>query len=213
LGNVVPNVRKHLSNEIEKVGNQMFGRTKGKAQDATPSAAEVAEGGSPPAPKVPPADQVRRQRAAIAVRHSLAFSQIVSLLMRSAQHRRYPIAALQWLVLPPLLTGQFSIAEARSKENGASAPVAVALWAKVSPEVDKRLSEALEQPIQLRPREWRSGDIPWLVAAIGDPRAMPQFLKHLGETVFKGQEVKIRGRGPDGKVIVQMLSSATAASG
>jgi cytolysin-activating lysine-acyltransferase len=135
----------------------------------------------------------------------LAFAQIVSILMRSGRHKRYPIAALEWLVLPPLLTGQFSLAEARSKQNGVSVPVAVALWARVSPDVDKRLSEGLDKPIQLRPTEWRSGEILWLIEAAGDRRALPQFLKHLGATTFKGREVKVRSRGDDGKVAVKSL--------
>jgi cytolysin-activating lysine-acyltransferase len=144
------------------------------------------------------------------VRHSLAFAQIVSLLMRSAQHKRYPIGALEWLVVPPLLTGQFSIAEAKSKQSGASAPVAVALWARVSPEVDKKLSENLDKPMQLRPREWRSGDILWLVDAVGDARVLPPLLKRLGETTFKGREVKVRSRGADGKVTVTTLKAVAS---
>jgi hypothetical protein len=37
--------------------------------------------------------------------------------------------------------------------------------------VDKRLSENLTAPIRLRPDEWKSGDILWLVDAIGDGAA------------------------------------------
>jgi cytolysin-activating lysine-acyltransferase len=204
----------------------MFGRSKSKAPSA-PSVSEAAgdsstrsvgkaapanamNGKSAAATEVPTAalpNQAARQRAAIAVRHSLAFAQIVSLLMRSAQHKRYPIGALEWLVIPPLLTGQFSIAEARSKQSGASAPVAVALWAKVSPEVDKRLSEDLDKPMLLRPREWRSGDILWLVEVIGDARVLPQLLTRLSESTFKGREVKVRRRGTDGKVTVTTLKA------
>jgi hemolysin-activating ACP:hemolysin acyltransferase len=195
----------------------MFGRSKSKAPEApavetatngatgsVASAVPAQTAASPQAAK-PAQDPTASRRAAIAIRHSLAFSQIVSVLMRSQQHKRYPIAALQWLVLPPLLTGQFSIAEARSKEKGVAMPIAVALWARVSPEIDKRLSENVDKPVQLRPREWRSGDILWLVDAVGDKRAMPQFLKHLQDTVFKGREVKVRSRGADGKTTVKLL--------
>ena len=152
--------------------------------------------------------QQARRRAAIAVRHSLAFAQIVSVLMRSSRHKHYSIADLEWLVLPPLLTGNFSIAEAKSSKNGVSVPVAVALWANVSSEVDKRLSASVDKPMRLRPSEWRSGDIPWLVDAVGDPRVVPQFLKQLAETKFKGRVVKVRSRGHDGKPTVAQLGSA-----
>jgi hemolysin-activating ACP:hemolysin acyltransferase len=153
-----------------------------------------------------------RQRAAIAVRHSLAFAQIVSVIMRSERHRRYPIATLERLVIPPLLTGQFSIAERRSQKNGVSVPVAVALWAKVSAEVDKRLSETLDKPVRLRPSEWRSGETIWLVDAIGDQRVLPAFLKQLSDTTFKGREVKVRSRGKDGKLTVKPLLAAASAT-
>src|SRR5262249_38071220 len=151
-----------------------------------------------------------RRRAAAAVRHSLAFAQIVSLLMhsppRAAQNtaptvpppprpRHYTLGDLEWLVLPPLLTGQCSVAEAKSKENGASVPVAVALWASVSPEVDRRLAENLNTPIRLRPDEWRSGDILWLIDAVGDRPVVPGLLKQLAGKHLKGRGTNVRGRG------------------
>ena len=43
--------------------------------------------------------------------------------------------------------------------SGVRIPVGMALWAKVSPEVDAKLSENLDSPIKLRPDEWRSGEI------------------------------------------------------
>ncbi|HEU0218518.1 MAG TPA: toxin-activating lysine-acyltransferase [Stellaceae bacterium] len=211
----------------------MFGRSKSKASATEESAAGKQAGSGPAAPAVAPAapgakpatrsgtgpsngtetpqDQASRRRAGIAIRHSLAFAQIVGVLMRSRQHSRYPIAALRWLVLPPLLSGQYSIGHSQSAPNRAGGPVAVALWARVSPEVDRKLTETLDKPVQLRAGEWRSGDILWLVEAIGSQRALPPFLKHLSETVFKGWEVKVRFRGADGTVSVQTLQALTAA--
>jgi len=151
-------------------------------------------------------DEARR-RAAAAVRHSLAFAQIVSILMHSPRYRHYTLGDLEWLVLPPLLTGQCSVAEAKSKENGTSIPVAVALWASVSAEVDRRLAENLNTPIRLRPDEWRSGDILWLIDAVGDRRVVPGLLKQLADNTLKGREIKVRGRGEDGKVEVKNLQT------
>jgi hemolysin-activating ACP:hemolysin acyltransferase len=163
----------------------------------------------------PTSDEARR-RAAAAVRHSLAFAQIVSILMHSPRYRHYTLGDLEWLVLPPLLTGQCSVAEAKSKDNGASVPVAVALWASVSPEVDQRLTENLNTPIRLRPDEWRSGDILWLIDAVGDRRVVPGLLKQLADNTLKGREIKVRGRGEGGKVEVKNLQAtlqAAAAAG
>jgi cytolysin-activating lysine-acyltransferase len=89
----------------------------------------------------------------------------------------------------------------------------MALWASVSADVDKKLSENLHLPIRLRPDEWRSGDVLWLIEAVGDPRAVPQLLKQLVETTFKGREVKIRVVGENGKVIVQRIAETASAGG
>ena len=88
-----------------------------------------------------------------------------------------------------------------------SVPVAVAVWATVSAEVDKKLSENLHVPIRLRPDEWQSGDILWLIDAVGDPRVVPQLLRQLVETAFKGREAKMLARAENGKMIVQRIAS------
>ena len=67
-----------------------------------------------------------QRRAAIAVRQSLAFAQIISVLMRSPIYKHYTLADLEWLVLPPLLTGQFSLAEAKTQMDGPGVAVAIA---------------------------------------------------------------------------------------
>jgi hemolysin-activating ACP:hemolysin acyltransferase len=169
---------------------------------AKPDAAAASEGATGG-----PASEEARRRAAAAVRHSLAFAQIVSILMHSPRYRHYTLGDLEWLVLPPLLTGQCSVAEAKSKENGASVPVAVALWASVSADVDRRLTENLSTPIRLRPDEWRSGDILWLIDAVGDRRVVPGLLKQLADNTLKGREIKVRGRGEGGKVEVKNLQT------
>lgn len=86
-------------------------------------------------------------------------------------------------------------------------PVAAAFWAQVSADVDRKLSENLAGPIRLRPDEWRSGEILWLIDAVGDSRALPTFLKHLQENVFKGRPVKMRTRGPDGRAVAGVLGA------
>jgi len=178
------------------------------ARSATPHAAvsskpdDTADG--PPAGGTASTTEAQRP-ATSANRQSLAFAQIVSVLMRSPHYRHYTLGDLEWLVVPPLTSGQWSVAEAQSKQKGASFPVAVALWARVSAEVDKRLSENLHVPIRLRPDEWQSGDILWLVDAVGDPRVVPQLLKQLQETAFKGREAKVRAAGKDKKITVGRL--------
>lgn len=149
-----------------------------------------------------------RHRVASAIRESVAFTQIVSVMMRSKQYRKHTLGDIEWLVLPPLMSGQFRIADASTKKDGPRFPAAVALWASVSPEVDKRLSEKLDEPIRLDPAEWKSGDNLWLIDVIGDARVVPILLKRLQNSTFKNKKVKLRTRDKDGKLVVSMLRPA-----
>ncbi len=150
------------------------------------------------------------------MRMAQSFTSIVAVLMRDPGFKSLRIADLEWLVIPPVLSGQWRVAHARQKEpepapekpapmGNMLMPVAAALWASVSPEIDMRLSSNLDKPIQLRPNEWLSGQHLWLIALAGDRRVLPKFLRQLEETEFKGKTVKLRTNGPDGQTIVQAL--------
>jgi hemolysin-activating ACP:hemolysin acyltransferase len=162
-----------------------------------------AQPGNGGGPAIPEKD---RQKALAALRNSLAFTQIIGVLMRSEHYKHYTLGDLEWLVVPPMLAGQYRIGEAKPKAGG-SIPVAVVLWASVSADVDKRLEQIGRAPIRLRPDEWTSGDILWLVHAAGEPRFVRPVLKQLSETAFKGREVKFRGFSKDGKPEVQLLAA------
>ena len=139
-----------------------------------------------------------------ALQASASFGQVVSVLMRSSQHKHLALADLEWLVVPPLTAGQFAVANMQSKEGGPSVPAAVVLWARVSPEVDQKLSTDLSAPIRLQPDEWKSGDILWLIEAVGDGRLLANFLKNLQEKAFRDREVRVRVRR-DGEQVVSTL--------
>jgi cytolysin-activating lysine-acyltransferase len=182
-------------------------------EDAAGRAAAGADAngsGKPPVAARPGA----RSRDVRQARFAQTFAQVVAVLMRDANFRKMRLADLEWLVLPPVMAGQFRLAQAPSpvgrakgQEGGVLVPVAVALWARVSAEIDTRLSENLDKPLHLRPNEWASGDNVWLIAVAGDRRAVPKFIEELAKTEFKAQRVKMRLRGPDNKVVVKALGS------
>ena len=162
------------------------------------------------------------------LRFAQSFAQIVSVLMRDPGYRSLAIADLEWLVLPAVAAGQFRLAHAPmpaegmpaegmpadgavAQERGALVPAAVALWARVSPLVDKALSENLDKGVRLSPGAWTSGDIVWLIALGGHPRAVPAFLKQLREHEFKDRPVKMRRRMPDGARVVVDLHQPQSA--
>lgn len=146
--------------------------------------------------------EARRRGTIAAARRTLSFGQIVGELMRSPLYKHYTLADLEWLVVPAVMTGQFAIGQTSAKKGGPRSPAAVALWASVSAEVDARLTANPQEALRLRPDEWRSGDILWLVAAAGDPRILPKFLQKLGETTFKDRPVKVRRRKPSGATTI-----------
>jgi hemolysin-activating ACP:hemolysin acyltransferase len=181
---------------------------------AASSAAPSNGKSSGPAPKAQPlgdaalTQKVRQQ--VNAMQNSVAFTQIVGVMMRSQHYRAYTLADLEWLLVPPMLARQYRIGQATAKD-GMSFPVAVVLWASVSAEVDRRLAQLQEPPVRLQPAEWTSGDILWLAHAAGEPRFVRHLLKNLTETVFKGREVRMLGRTKDGKPAVHVLPASAPA--
>jgi hemolysin-activating ACP:hemolysin acyltransferase len=176
-------------------------------------------GPQPPVAAAPTVKVAVRPRDARQMRFAQSFAQIVAVLMRDRNFSKMRLADLEWLVLPPVMAGQFRLAQAPSPvgrvkgkdgsgQGGVLVPVAVALWARVSDAIDKALSENLDKPVRLRPNEWASGDNIWLMVVAGDPRAVPKFLEQLAKSEFRGQRAKMRVRGPDNTVVVKSLGQA-----
>lgn len=155
------------------------------------------------APTKPSPEQIAevQRRAAKSKQLQASFGGIVGLMMRNPEFRKVTLADLEHLVLPAINTGQFTIAEAQEKKSGLTMPVAAILWASVSEEVDQRLSESQDQPLTLAPKEWKSGDIPWLIAAVGDQRLIKALQQRLQETTLKDRPLKSRATDTDDKSI------------
>ncbi len=155
-------------------------------------------------PEPLPEDELKKRFAAWQ-RLSMAFGQIVSVLMRSPAHKHLSLADLEWAVAPAVVTGQFSLAEAQSKTNGIVAPVAVVMWGLLSDDIDQRFTAAPDAPVRLSLPEWRSGKNLWIMEAIGEQRFVGQLLDRLVHNEWKGQLPKMRSRDAEGKPIVAIL--------
>lgn len=189
--------------------NQAVKGSKSKTNGAAKPVVAVAESEKAMAKPRLTADSARSS-------HAENFSQIAAVMMRDRNFRNTRLGDLEWLLLPPLLAGQWrlgkvsaSVPNADPKAGVTLIPAAVALWARVSPEVDKRLSTDLDKPLLLKPNEWTSGDIVWLIAVAGDPRAMPRFLVSLRDREFKDTTVKLRAGSADAKAVVTDLAAYT----
>jgi hemolysin-activating ACP:hemolysin acyltransferase len=158
-----------------------------------------------------PPEEIKK-RAMLAKQVAAGLGEIVSLLVRSPTEKHHSLADLEWMVLPAVTTGQFAVADAQSKQTGVVMPVAAVLWAFVSEDIDRQLSANLNEPFRLKPPDWRSGKIPWIVMAIGDPKVVGTLLQNVSRSVFKDQPAKMRAKGPKGDIVVGRLEAAPARS-
>jgi hemolysin-activating ACP:hemolysin acyltransferase len=131
--------------------------------------------------------------------------EIVAVFSRSSAHKHYSLADIEWMILPAVAAGQFYVAEAAHKERGFRAPIAVATWALVSEEVDRRLQGELSRRIRLRPDEWKSGEIGWIVDLVGATAGARQALRWLKAGPFKERSAKLVVRDATGEARVETL--------
>lgn len=185
------------------------GESTGEPEPAKTEAA-APHGGEPSAEpvqdKITSGDNTRESE--IAERIASAVGRIVILLMRSEAHRKISVADLKWLVVPPVLAGQFSFVGRRRDAGGIVVPVAAVLWARVSPEVDARLSADPSKPITLAPEAWTSGEIIWLVEAVGEAPILKQMIERLASSAWKGKTVRLRVKTDDGAAVHTLPTAA-----
>lgn len=122
--------------------------------------------------------------------YSASVGDIVAVFSRSSVHKHFFLADIEWIVLPPLRAGQFYVVQAAHKD-GFREPVAVATWALVSDEIDQRLQQAAGRHLRLRPDEWISGEIGWLIDLVGGPAEVRSALEWLASGPFKERPLKL----------------------
>ena len=115
------------------------------------------------------------------------------------------LAEIEQFVGPAVSTGQFLLAEATRSQNGLVTPIAAVMWASVSAPIDQRLSATPAQPMNLTPADWKSGDIIWIVDAVGDQQTISSMIKKLQETAWKGRTAKMRAQGEGGRIVAHVL--------
>lgn len=111
-------------------------------------------------------------------------------MMATPRYRHLTIADLSHLVLEPLIRDRVAIAQPYNPgiEDGGLA--GIALWASVSEEVDSRIREQIEAgvfPLRLKPEEWTSGKINWLLDIIApSPRLATSVLANFKQVLKEG---------------------------
>lgn len=170
-----------------------------------PSSKAKAPKAAPPQAAAPaqPAAAAEPQQAADDM--SRILGQIVSLLGQSPSHKHVFLSDLEWLVLPALIGRQVRVW--RRKTERGTLPVAYASWAMVSAEVDQRLSQG---QIKLKPSDWRSGSIPWLIDLVAPYGGSDAALQELADQVVPGGEMKTLVPNSGGDVSVRGVKGKAA---
>ncbi len=143
-----------------------------------------------PPQRLPP-DQVRGKLSAP---HTVShmFGEIVWLMTQSPLHRHFALMELEWMVMPALLLNQYRLFHDKDR------PVGAATWAFLSPEAEAKLSLS---PPRLRPDEWKSGDMCWLVDMISpfataENGMVGRMLDDLQQTALKGRSFRFHRTDP-----------------
>lgn len=186
-----------------------------KSQVLPGAAPEPAEATAPnagaPAGSQPPMSPEAARKAAEASEHrAAAFGRIMAIMSASNRHSKLSLRELNTYVTPAIALGQFAIVGAQQQQGGPMAVAAVAWWAMVSPEVDKRLSESTSEFLHVEGKDWKSGNQPWVIDTVGDPKIVGELLKKLAEGSFKAMPAKIRAAMPDGRMAVGFIKPKDA---
>lgn len=128
---------------------------------------------------------------------SAAVGDIALVMARHPSYKHFALADLEWMVLPPVLAGQYYVGEAQDQTTGARASIACITWGRFSLGVEQRYSAPGPRQPRLHPDDWTSGDQLWLVDIIGRPEAVAAGLKTLSAGPFKNAKVRMR-KDPSG---------------
>ena len=165
-----------------------FKSSKTPSSDERPSVAPVA---ATSIQAEPVADNAKLNcGAARSKMRQASFGEVVTLMMHSPKFAAMPLLGLRELVVPALEAGQFLVVEGRNNETGHIAPAAAVLWAYVSEDVDRRLSEGEGKQFALSPKDWTGGDIPWVIITVGDDCFFKSLYQTLQQRIFKGRPFK-----------------------
>ena len=153
------------ANGIAKSANGSAGSTASAEARIAPSA-QANDGAD--TPELDP--EIIKKIAAVRSHVRESFGKITMAMMMLPRYRNQTLGDLQHLVLEPLIRDRVAIAYPGSTDNPALADITgVAIWASVSEEVDGRIRDQIAAgtfPLRLKPEDWVSGEINWLLDVI-----------------------------------------------
>lgn len=124
----------------------------------------------------------------------VTLAQVTLAMVSSPRYRHLSIGELQNLLIDPLLRDRVAVATAGPKKDAPPSlndgqVVGVAIWAKVSAEVDAKIREQIKAgtfPVRLKSEDWASGEIAWLLDVIAPTRQQATAVLTNIQQVAKG---------------------------
>ena len=117
---------------------------------------------------------------------------VLNLMATSGPYANRTLKDLHEQVLPPVVSGQYRLV--RNPEGEA---VAYASWARVSPEVERKI---VEDKASLKPSEWQSGDIAVLIDLVSENLDLAQsMVMRLKRELFRDTTFKALRTNPKNK--------------
>jgi hemolysin-activating ACP:hemolysin acyltransferase len=158
---------------------------------APPTAVDTApapvNGGDTASHQIDP--EVAKKIAAVRSHVRESFGKVAMAMMMLPRYRNQTLADLQQLVLEPLLRDRVAIAYP-GKDDPLADVAGMAIWASVSEEADARIREQIRAgtfPLRLKPEDWNSGEINWLIDVIApDKRAVANVIANFKQVVKSG---------------------------
>jgi len=111
-----------------------------------------------------------------------AMGPIIMLYMQSSHRRFQFISDLEWLLLPPLVSGQCKLY--MKKEY----PLSFISWAFLDEAAEKRL---FQNGGRLRPDDWKSGDRLWIIDLVAPYGGVENMLGDIRKNEFPDQIIRL----------------------
>ncbi len=138
--------------------------------------------------------EVAQKIAQVRARVRESFGNVAMAMMMMPRYRNQTLGDLQHLLLEPLLRDRVAIAYPGNKDGGERDPLSdvagMAIWASVSEEVDVRIRDQVRAgtfPVRLKPADWTSGEINWLLDIIApDSKTTANVIANFRQVVKDG---------------------------
>lgn len=141
---------------------------------------------------IKPNPEMLERISAIRTKVHETFGKVALAMMVLPRYRHQSISDLNHILLEPLIRDRVAIASPKQEDENENLETlaGVAIWASVSEDVDKNIREQIKAgvfPVRLKPEDWTSGKINWLLDVIApNQRLTTSVITNFKQVVKEG---------------------------